>query len=180
MPSGEANLLRNFSSFNGKTFCWQRKAERRSRKKATPLPCSPSFLPFPCTPCKFLICCARLRTAACKAGLLLPATPLSPPLPPALHVFLDSLRLLCELFFGSPRLALPRLGSAFIISHNHLTVQRKSVESARRRAPFSLGRRGAWQRRIQFGEKYFVEQAISSESYARLEILSRDSRHESM
>lgn len=125
----------------GKHFVGKEKPKEEA-EKGNPLPCPPSLFLFPCTPCKFLICCARLRTAACKAGLLLPATPLSPPLPHALHVFLDSLRLLCELFFGSPRLALPRLGSAFIISHNHLTVQRKSVESARRRAPFSLGRRG--------------------------------------
>lgn len=116
-----------------------------------------------------LLCPPTLRTAACKPSPCFPPFPSLLPL--VLHVFLDFLRLLCELFFGSPR-----LGSAFIISHNHLTVQRKSVESARRRAPFSLGRAGAW----QFGEKYFVEQAISWASYARFEILSKDSRHESM
>lgn len=125
----------------GKHFVGKEKPKEEAEKRQTSLSLLHPLQVFN------LLCPPTLRTAAKP---LPPSLPLPTPL--VLHVFLDFLRLLCELFFGSPR-----LGSAFIISHNHLTVQRKSVESARRRAPFSLVRAGAW----QFGEKYFVEQAIS-------------------
>lgn len=113
----------------GKHFVGKEKPKEEAEKRQTSLSLS---LLHPLQVFN-LLCPPTLRTAACKPSPCLPPFPSL--LSIVLHVFLDFLRLLCELFFGSPR-----LGSAFIISHNHLTVQRKSVESASRRAPFSLGR----------------------------------------